>query len=124
MGGGCASCACARAFSRSGGLRRARLTRVRPPAQTAAQNSYEERKKSGFKPVATSDKDTLASIQADIDKKRRFREDAGELGAVGYTYTKYTARERMEMEAAQAAAAADDPKRSRYARPEDFLDGP
>ena len=97
---------------------------MRPPTQTAAQNSYEERKKSGFKPVATSDKDTLAAIQADIDKKRRFREDAGELGAVGYTYTKYTARERMEMEAAQAAAAADDPKRSRYARPEDFLDGP
>ena len=109
---------------RAGGWRRVRLTRARPVPQMAAQESYDQRKKSGYVPTATSDKEVIASIQSSIDQKRRFREEAGELGAVGYTYTKYTARARMEMEASQAAAGSgDEAKQSRYARPEDFLPG-
>lgn len=47
-----------------------------PPAHAsyalyqASQNSYTERKATGYVPVATNDKATLASIQEDILKKR------------------------------------------------------
>lgn len=36
----------------------------------ASQDSYVERKETGFVPVATNDKATLAGIQADISRKR------------------------------------------------------
>jgi hypothetical protein len=36
----------------------------------ASQQSYDDRKKTGFVPVATNDRATLQSIQDDLDKKR------------------------------------------------------
>ena len=37
---------------------------------SAAQDSYVDRQKSGFVPVATNDRATLAAIQGDIERKR------------------------------------------------------
>ena len=68
--------------------------------QNAAQVSYDQRKASGFKPVATSDRETLAAIQDKIDDKRRFRPDENDLGIID-TYTKKSAQERLEYDRAQ-----------------------
>lgn len=68
--------------------------------QNAAQASYEQRKASGFKPVATSDRETLAALQDKIDDKRRFRPDENDLGIID-TYTKKSAQERLEYDRAQ-----------------------
>ena len=68
--------------------------------QNAAQVSYDQRKASGFKPVATSDRETLAALQDKIDDKRRFRPDENDLGIID-TYTKKSAQERLEYDRAQ-----------------------
>ena len=68
--------------------------------QNAAQVSYDQRKASGFKPVATSDRETLAALQDKIDDKRRFRPDENDLGIID-TYTKKSAQERLDYDRAQ-----------------------
>ena len=62
--------------------------------QTAAQESFEQRKASNWKPVATSDKETLEDIRQDMNEKRRFRDDESDLGNL--SYTKRSAKGRYE----------------------------
>jgi hypothetical protein len=45
------------------------------------------------------EKAAYASVEASIDQKRRFRDDAGELGYVGGSYTKKSAGDRFDQSA-------------------------
>ena len=51
--------------------------------QNAAQVSYDQRKASGFKPVATSDRETLAALQDKIDGARSETATSGQQPARG-----------------------------------------
>jgi hypothetical protein len=58
-------------------------------------------------------------IEAALDEKRRFRDDAGSLGYVGGEYTKKSAGNRLEYERAKAENKQE--KSTSYARAEDFM---
>ena len=65
--------------------------------QNAAQVSYDQRKASGFKPVATSDRETLAAIQDKIDDKRRLPRRE----RLHHRHDGQSAQERLEYDRAQ-----------------------
>ena len=69
------------------------------------------------------EKAVYASVEASIDQKRRFRDDAGELGYVGGEYTKKSAAGRAQYDAkvAEEQAAATRAMQSKYAQASDFL---
>ena len=61
-----------------------------------------------------------ASIEAALDEKRRFRDDAGELGYVGGSYTKKSAKKAQKLESAQQQT--EDSSGSKYMQlPEDLM---
>ena len=79
--------------------------------QNAAQAGYEQRKASGFKPVATSDRETLAALQDKIDDKRRSRPDENDLGIID-TYTRRGRRRTASSTTAQQAGGEGEGRRA------------
>ena len=73
-----------------------------PHHTAAAQKSSEQRKKEGWKPVATNDAETLEALQAAIDEKRpRGNADDG-LGTSSYTKRSAAARDEDGLNAPTA----------------------
>jgi hypothetical protein len=71
----------------------------------------------GLPSMQSAEQAVYSKIEAALDEKRRFRDDAGALGYVGGEYTKKSAGDRLEYEKAKAETQQD----KGYTRAEDFV---
>jgi len=84
-------------------------------AMTQAAQSQQKWEATGI----DKERAAYASIQAALEEKRPYREEAGELGYVGGSYTKKSAADRLEFDEKQKKAAAS--SGGSYMRAEDLV---